>query len=430
MNQRRSFLKKASSLTGSLAFSPAFLPLSNQVNPAPAVQKPTYKTDADLVTDEAFWYQVQQSFVQNPHFINLEAGYFSPAANVTLEDQLNNIKMINESPSFYMRRRQFDEREALRQQLADFAGCSPQELIMSRNTTESLNIVIQGLQLNNGEEILRTNREYPSMIQALDQRQRRWGTPVRVVDLPLIPDNPSQVVDLIRQAIRPNTRVLLVSYMTYLTGQVLPIREICAMARRKGVEVIVDGAHAFAHVPFKISELGCDYFACSLHKWLCAPLGNGLLYVKKENIKKIWPLFGDTDFADDDIRKLEHFGTQPCANQLSIAAAIKFHDSIGSQLKADRLHYLKQYWTDRVRHLPKLKVNTPLAGGQSYAICNVGVAGLSPAELVDRLYTDYRIFTVAIDNGDIQGARIAPHLYTTIGDLDKLVQAVTEIAAS
>lgn len=424
MIERRSFLKK----TSSLALSSAFLPLTFKNENALSVNKPAGKSDADLVTDEAFWQQVQRSFVQSPHFINLEAGYFSPAANVTLEDQLANVRMINGAPSFYMRRRQFEERDAVRRQLAGFAGCAPDELIMTRNTTESLNIIIHGLKLEAGKEIIRTNREYPSMIQALDQRQRRFGTPVKVVDLPLIPDSPQQIVSLLERAIGPNTKAILVSYMTYLTGQVLPIKEICSMANRKGVEVIVDGAHAFAHVPFKVSELGCDYFACSLHKWLCAPLGNGLLYVKKGKVQDIWPLFGDSDFAEDDIRKLEHFGTQPCSNQLSISAAIKFHESIGSQLKADRLHYLKQYWVSQVKGLPKIRINTPLGQGQSYAICNLGIEGMSPTELVDKLYDNYRIFTVAIDSGDIQGARIAPHLYTTIGELDQLVKALVEIA--
>ncbi len=424
MIERRSFLKKG----GTLAIASAFLPLTPASKGSLIVQKPNGKSDDELVRDETFWYQVQQSYVQNPHFINLEAGYFSPSANVTLEDQVNNVRMINESPSFYMRRKQFEERDAIRQQLADFAGCGSDELIMTRNTTESLNIIIQGLKLKEGEEILRTNREYPSMIQALDQRQNRFGTPVKIVSLPLVPDSQQQIVQLIEKAVGAKTKAILVSYMTYLTGQVMPIREICTMAHAKGVEVIVDGAHAFAHVPFKISELDCDYFACSLHKWLCAPLGNGLLYVKKGKVNNIWPLFGDTDFADDDIKKLEHFGTQPCSNQLSIAAAIRFHESIGSKLKAARLNYLKQYWVGQVKDLPNIKVNTPLGEGQSYAICNVGVEGMTPNELVDTLYDNYKIFTVAIDSDDIQGARIAPHLYTTIGELDKLVMAMKEIA--
>jgi selenocysteine lyase/cysteine desulfurase len=425
MIDRRSFLAK----TSEAALGATFFPLTSAEKSLPILKKPLDKSDAELTNDESFWYQVQQCYVQNPHFINLEAGYFSPAANVTLEDQINNVRMINESPSFYMRRRQFEERDALRKQLADFAGCGDDELIMTRNTTESLNIIIQGLKLKDDEEILRTNREYPSMIQALDQRKKRFGTPVRVVSLPLIPDSPAQIVALIEKAISSKTKVILVSYMTYLTGQVLPIKEICAMAHKKGIEVIVDGAHAFAHVPFKISELDCDYFACSLHKWLCAPLGNGLLYVKKGKVGKIWPLFGDTDFAEDDIKKLEHFGTQPCANQLSIAAAIRFHESIGSGLKASRLNHLKHYWVSKVKSLPKIKINTPLGEGQSYAICNLGVEGMSPNELVDTLYSEYKIFAVAIDNDDIQGARIAPHLYTTIKELDKLVEALTRIVS-
>ncbi|WOK07531.1 aminotransferase class V-fold PLP-dependent enzyme [Imperialibacter roseus] len=425
MIDRRSFLTK----TSEAALGATFLPLTSTEKSLPQLKKPLDKSDAELITDESFWYQVQQCYVQNPHFINLEAGYFSPAANVTLEDQIDNVRMINESPSFYMRRKQFEERDALRQQLADFAGCGTDELIMTRNTTESLNIIIQGLTLKEGEEILRTNREYPSMIQALDQRQKRFGTPVKVVPLPLVPDLQEQIVQLIEKAVTSKTKVILVSFMTYLTGQVLPVKEICALAHKKGIEVIVDGAHAFAHVPFKISDLDCDYFACSLHKWLCAPLGNGLLYVKKGKASKIWPLFGDTDFAEDNIKKLEHFGTQPCANQLSIAAAIRFHESIGSSLKASRLNYLKHYWVSKVKSFPKIKINTPLGEGQSYAICNLGVEGMSPNELVDTLYSEYKIFTVAIDNDDIQGARIAPHLYTTIKELDKLVEALTKIVS-
>jgi len=426
MEHRRSFIKKA----GTLALSPALLAVSHQVFGSMPISKPLGKSEEELVRDEAFWFQVQKCYVQNPHFINLESGYFSPSATVTMEDQIDNVRLINESPSFYMRRKQFEDRNALRQQLAGFAGCGTEELIMTRNTTESLNIVIHGLKLQPGEEIIRTNREYPSMIQALDQRQKRYGTPVRVVNLPLIPESPSQVVALLEKEIRPNTKALLVSYMTYLTGQVLPIKEICAMAHKKGVEVIVDGAHAFAHVPFKINELDCDYFACSLHKWLGAPLGNGLLYVKKGKAAQLWPLYGDSDFKEDDIRKLEHFGTQPCSNQLSIAAAIRFHEGIGSSLKAARLSYLRSYWLNKAKDIPKVKVNTPQEAGQAYAICNVGIEGLRPSDFVDKLYNEYKIFTVAIDSGDIQGARIAPNLYTSLADLDKLVSAIRTIATA
>lgn len=426
MEHRRSFIKKA----GTLALSPVLLAVSHQAFGSRPVAKPSGKSEEELLRDEAFWFQVQKCYVQNPHFINLESGYFSPSATVTMEDHIDNVRLINESPSFYMRRKQFEDRDALRQQLASFAGCGTDELIMTRNTTESLNIVIHGLKLQPGEEILRTNREYPSMIQALDQRQKRYGTPVRIVNLPLIPEDPSQVVSLLEKEIKPNTKAILVSYMTYLTGQVLPIKEICTMAHRKGVEVIVDGAHAFAHVPFKISELDCDYFACSLHKWLGAPLGNGLLYVKKGKAAQIWPLYGDSDFKEEDIRKLEHFGTQPCSNQLSIAAAIRFHESIGSSLKAARLSYLRSYWLNQVKDIAKVKVNTPQEAGQAYAICNMGIEGLSPSAFVDKLYNEYRLFTVAIDSGDIQGARIAPNLYTSLGDLDKLATAIRTIATA
>ena len=379
---------------------------------------------------ENYWNNIAGMYHQNVKFINLESGYFSPSPESVKDYWINYVNEINESPSYYMRNSQVDMREKVREKLANYSGIKTSELVLTRNTTESMNIIIQGIKLKRGDEILRTNLEYPNIIQALDMRERRFGTKVRIVDVPIHPKNQQEIVDKVIAAVNKKTKVILISHMVFLNGQVFPVKEVCAKAREMGLETIVDGAHSFSHVDMDISEIGCDYYASSLHKWLGAPLGNGLLYVREGNADRLWPLYGDTDYDDDNIMKLEHLGTRPCSDQNGIIPAVDFNLEIGKTEKSQRLKFLQMRWASELKDQKNIILNTPLGEGQSYGIANVGVKNLHPSELADKLFDDHNIFTVPIDDDrGIRGVRVSPNLYSTTEDIDKFIEAMLTIAA-
>ena len=379
---------------------------------------------------ENYWNNIAGMYHQNVKFINLESGYFSPSPESVKDYWINYVNEINESPSYYMRNSQVDMREKVREKLANYSGIKTSELVLTRNTTESMNIIIQGIKLKRGDEILRTNLEYPNIIQALDMRERRFGTKVRIVDVPIHPKNQQEIVDKVIAAVNKKTKVILISHMVFLNGQVFPVKEVCAKAREMGLETIVDGAHSFSHVDMDISEIGCDYYASSLHKWLGAPLGNGLLYVREENADRLWPLYGDTDYDDDNIMKLEHLGTRPCSDQNGIIPAVDFNLEIGKTEKSQRLKFLQMRWASELKDQKNIILNTPLGEGQSYGIANVGVKNFHPSELADKLFDDHNIFTVPIDDDrGIRGVRVSPNLYSTVEDIDKFIEAMLTIAA-
>lgn len=423
LNNRRQFLQKMGGLTAGM-FA---LPWNDKklIADIEAAARRIAPLSAEAAArDEEFWYQIQRAYRQSPHFINLENGYFSPQPLEVMEAQVDNIEMINEIPSFYMRRRQHEEKEGVKRQLADFAGCSPEEIVITRNTTESLDTVIAGIDFKEGDEAVMCDQDYGSMLEAFDQQSRRLGLVNKIIDLPLHPRSDSEIVERYEKAITPRTKVMLVTQLINITGQVLPVQKICDMAHGHGVEVIVDGAHAFAQLDFKIPDLHCDYYGASLHKWLCCPLGAGIMYIRRDKIAKVWPLFGDASYEVDDIRKFEHIGTHPVSTNLTIASALRFHQLIGSKRKEERLRYLKDYWTQKVKDLPRVQLNTPWEKERSSAIANLAVEGVTPSELADYLYEEHRIFTVAINREAVKGVRITPHIYTTLQELDTLVGAV------
>ena len=380
--------------------------------------------------DEDYWKKVAGMYHQNVKFINLESGYFSPSPESVKDYWVNFVNEINESPSYYMRTRQNEMREKVREKLANYAGVAKDELVLTRNTTESMNIIIQGIKLEEGDEILRTNLEYPNIIQALDMRERRFGTKVRIVDVPIHPISQDEIVEKVIGAVNKKTKVILISHMVFLNGQVFPVKEVCKKAREMGIETIVDGAHSFSHVDIDVSEIGCDYYASSLHKWLGAPLGNGLLYVKKGNAERLWPLYGDTAYEDDNIMKLEHLGTRPCSDQNGIIPAVDFNLEIGKVEKSKRLKFLQMRWATELKDHKNIILNTPLGQGQSFGIANVGVKSLQPSELADKLFDEHDIFTVPIDDDrGIRGIRVSPNLYSTTEDIDKFIEAMLTIAA-
>jgi selenocysteine lyase/cysteine desulfurase len=382
-----------------------------------------------LAPDERFWALIRQQYRLTPDYINLENGYFSMQARPVLEAFVGRVREINYEASHYMRTRQFDDKLAARTQLAAMGGCSPEELIITRNTTESLDTVIAGHDWKPGDEAVMAEQDYGAMLDMFKLQAKRHGIVNRIVSLPIDPESDDALVQLYENAITPATRLLMVSHMVNITGQILPVRKIADMAHRRGVAVMVDAAHTFAQIDHRIPDLGCDYYGASLHKWLGTPLGAGLLYVRRERIPSLWPVFADASMSDTDIRKLNHTGTHPVHTDLAIASAIAFHESMGIQRKEARLRYLQQYWTSRVRGSRNIVLNTPAAPSRSCAIANVGIAGLAPSVLATTLLSKYGVWTVAIDTANVHGVRITPHVYTSTTELDTFVRALRALAA-
>lgn len=384
---------------------------------------------ASLARDEKFWEGVRAGYKLKPDYINLENGYYSFMPQETLENYIRHIREINVEASYYMRTKRFDDKKTMAVKLAELAGCSPEELIITRNTTESLDMVIGGTHWQPGDEAVMAEQDYGAMLDMFKLVAKRHGVVNKVISVPNLPASDDEIVNLYASAITPKTKLLMVCHIINITGQILPVRKICDMAHSKGVKVLVDGAHAFAHFRYRIPDLNCDYYGTSLHKWLSVPLGAGFLYVKKENIKDIWPLLGPgEDKKDEDIYRLNHTGTHPCATDLTITDAINFYNKIGAERKEARLRYLQHYWSDKVRNIPNIIINTPADTQRSCGIANVGIKNMKPADMATTLHEKYKIYTVPIDKANVQGCRITPNVYTTPKELDVLVGALKEMA--
>lgn len=398
------------------------------VGPAVWAEYHTLSPEA-LAADETFWTALRSKYQIDPDFINLEHGYYSIQSTEVLEAFIAAVHHVNYLGSYYMRTAQVPDKLAVRAELATLAGCTPDELIITRNTTESLDTVIAGHDWKAGDEAVMAAQDYGAMLDQFALQARRYGMVNRIVSLPNHPRSDDEIVELYANAITPRTRLLLVSHVVNITGQILPVRKIVDMAHARNVRVAVDGAHAFAHVDFRIPDVGADFYAASLHKWLGAPLGAGLLYVRRDQIASLRPLYADATFPDDDIRKLNHTGTHPVHTDLAIRQAIAFHASIGTARKEARLRYLQRYWTTQVRGLHKVEVNTPVEPHRAAGIANFGIAGIAPPELAKVLLDRFRIWTVGIERENVHGVRITPHLHTTPAELDALVGAIRQLAA-
>lgn len=384
---------------------------------------------SDPVTDIELWKMIRGLFEPSSKFINLENGYFSPQPLSTRNFQDQRNQYINQNTSWYMRKEQEEAREGVRKKLAQLAGATEKETVLVRNTTEAMNIIIMGYPWQKGDEVIYSNQDYGSMVEQLKQAEQRFGIVLKKVDLPLHPKSDNELIDLYLGAATPKTRLILLTHLINLSGQILPAKAIISAAHTRNIEVLVDAAHSFAHVNVNFKDLGADYLGCSLHKWLCNPLGAGMLCIKPKHINKIWPLFGDISQPKESVKKFEHFGTQPSAVQESIGKAIDFHHLIGADLKENRLRYLQQYWTKAVKDLPKVTFNTPADNNRSCALANISVQGFTPDALCKKFLADYNIFTVAIDHPAIKGVRVTPHLYTSTEELDLFIKAIKEIAA-
>lgn len=381
-----------------------------------------------LASQEDFWESLRAKYRLTPDYINLENGYYSMQSQPVLEAFIGKVREVNYENTHYMRTVQVPDKLAMRAKLAQLAGCAPEELIITRNTTESLDTVIAGFDWKPGDEALMADQDYGAMLDMFGLQEKRHGMVARRVSLPLDPQSDDEIVQLYANAITPRTRLLMICHMVNITGQILPVKKVCAMAHAKGVDVMVDGAHAFAQLDYRIPDLDCDYYGASLHKWLGAPLGSGILYVRRGKVAALWPIYADASMADDDIRKLNHTGTHPVHTDIAIDNAIAFHDAIGIQRKEARLRYLQNYWTKPVRALPNVMLYTPTDPQRSCAIANVGVKGMKPADLARTLLDKYRIWTVAIDGAGVHGVRVTPQLFIRLSELDLFVKAIQEIS--
>ena len=382
----------------------------------------------ELAKDEDFWAQIRDQYLLKTDYINLENGYYNFLPQPLLNKYIEHIKEVNLQGSYYMRTVQFDNKKKITARLAVIAGCSPDELIITRNTTESLDLVIGGQDWKAGDEAIMAYQDYGAMLDMFDLVVNKYGVVKKMVSVPNIPKNDEEIISLYENAITNKTKVILVSHMINISGQILPIKKICAMAHAKGVQVIVDGAHAFAHIQYKIEELDCDYYAASLHKWLSTPLGAGMLYIRKDNVKRVWPLLADGEKDPNKINRLNHTGTHPVHTDLTINDSIDYFEIIGAERKEARLRFLQNYWTEKVRHLPRIIVNTPADANRSCAIANVGIEGIDPGDLAKRLLKEHKVFTVAIDYANVRGCRICPNLYTTTKELDHFINALKQLS--
>lgn len=382
-----------------------------------------------LASDEDFWHYIQQSYTVNPGLINLNNGGVAPAPKTVQDAMKRYYDMSNEAPSYYMWRVLDRGREPLRSSLALTAGCLPEEIAIQRNASEALETAIFGITLKAGDEVVLSKQDYPNMINAWKQREKREGIKLVWINLELPSEDNNYLTDAYVKAFTAKTKVVHITHIVNWNGQILPVRRIADAAHVRGIEVVVDGAHSFAHFDFKVPETGADYFGTSMHKWLSAPIGSGFLYVKKEKIKKLYPLFAAEDPAKDDIRKFENLGTRPFFIEQAIGKAIEFYDMIGAKRKEERLQYLKNYWMDKVKDVPNIKFGTSMKPGFACALGLVNVEGKSPADFEHFLMDNYKLHTVAIIWENIKGIRITPNVYTSTKNLDVLVEGIKAFAA-
>ncbi len=381
----------------------------------------------ELIRDERFWAEVRKGYKLKPDYINLENGYYCFTPESTLEHFIDHVRHVNFEGSRYMRTVQEENKKKATLRLADMLGCGTDELIITRNTTESLDTIINGIEWKPGDEAVMAEQDYGSIVGQFKLMAAKFGIINKIISVPNHPETDEEIVRLYEAAITPATKLIMVCHMINITGQILPIKKICEMAHSKGVEVMVDGAHAIAHIDFNIKALDCDYYGASLHKWLSTPLGAGMLFIKKEKVKKLWPTFAPWHDDPSDIRKLNHTGTHPVHTDLAIQDAIDFYLTLGKERKEARLRYLQRYWSDQVRNVSGIVINTPEDPHRSCGIANVGIEKIAPGPMAKILFEKYKIWTVAIDGQGVRGCRITPNVYTSTKELDIFIQALLEL---
>lgn len=417
--KKRDFLKRV----GQAAVVTPFLPISAHAS-TKAERKP-YPID----DDEAFWKRIREDYDLKPDYINLENGYYNFAPKPTLEKFIDHVKMVNYEASHYMRTVQWDNKKNVANRLAKLVNCDTEEVIITRNTTESLDLITGGFPWKEGDEAIFAIQDYGAMQEHFKLMAKRYGIVNKMVSIPNHPESDEEIVALYESQINPKTKLIMVCHMVNITGHILPIRKICDMAHRHGVEVMVDGAHCVGHIAVDMKALECDYYGSSLHKWLSTPLGAGLLFVKKDKVSKIWPLLAEHDREPDDISRLNHTGTHPVHTDLAINDAIDYLEIIGLERKEKRMRYLQRYWSNQLRDVKNVAINTPIEAHRSCGIANVGITHIKPNDLAKYLLDEFQIFTVGINRENVLGCRITPNVYTTTAELDVFVSAIKTLAA-
>ena len=390
--------------------------------------EPISKTLPVIDNEDELWKTVRSHYTLKDEYVNLESGYYNIIPNPILEHFINHVKHVNIEGSFYMRNDLNKNKDRVTSELANIVGSSPDQIAITRNATESLDLVISGFPWKKGDEAIYAKQDYGTMKEMFEQISDRYGVVNKIISIPNHPKNDEEIVSLYESQITSKTKLIMVCHMINITGQILPVKKICEMAHSYGVEVMVDGAHCVGHFDFSIDDFNCDYYGSSLHKWLATPLGAGLLYVNKNKTHRIWPLLANGNTNKSDIKRLNHIGTHPVHTDLAISNSIDYLKWIGMERKEKRMRFLQRYWSDKLRNVNNVIVNTPIDIDRSCGIGNVGLTNMSPSKMEDLLYEKYKIFTVAIDYANVKGCRISPNIFTTTKELDSFVDAVKELS--
>jgi isopenicillin-N epimerase len=424
---RRNFLALAGKGLGLAALtSSTVASLLQQVEAA--TKSVSHLTPEQAAMDEDYWATIQNAFTVTRGIINLNNGGVSPSPRLVTEALVRYIWQQEDATAYTMWQILEPQSETIRTGLAEMFGCDREEIAITRNASESLEILLMGMDFKSGDEILTTTQDYPRMLTTLRQREQREGLKLKLIQIPIPPKNLTEITAAFERGITNRTRLILIAHQINITGQITPVKAVCEMARAKGIETIVDGAHSFGQFDFKQKDLGCDYFGTSLHKWLFAPKGTGLLYVKRDKIAKLWPLMAAESKQAPDIRKFEEIGTHSAAPKLAIGEALLFSNGIGGKRKEARLRYLSRYWMNKLKNVPKIRFNTSFDPNQSCAIANVKIEGLDQSAIGAYLFNKHRIFTTPIVHEEFTGIRITPNVYTTLGELDRFCEVMETIA--
>lgn len=424
MESRKEFLRKLGTGAAVLGAGAFFSPL--QAKDITQDLRHFTGSPNEIAKNEDYWVRVQQAFTVDRSLINLNNGGVSPAPEYVQAAMKRHLDYSNEAPVYTMWRILEPQREGVRKRIARNFGVDAEEIALTRNASESLQICQFGFDLKAGDEVLTTDQDYPRMINTFKQRERREGIKLKQFSIPVPAEKDDEIVRLFEENITPKTKLILMSHIINITGQILPVNKVVNMARKKGIPVIVDGAHAYAHFDFKQSDLDCDYYTTSLHKWLFAPHGTGMLYVKKDKIKDLWPLMAAQESQDEDIRKFEEIGTHPAANYLAIAEALTFHEGIGAKRKEARLKHLNDLWIDELVDGDKVVLHTSRNPKYACGIATVQIKGMEPGELNSALWRDYRIITTPINHPQFQGIRVTPNVYTTLEETERFIDAMKD----
>jgi selenocysteine lyase/cysteine desulfurase len=390
-------------------------------------EKPKGFHPENIKDENAFWKYVREQYFISDEIINLNNGAVSPQPMPVQQAHIENYQFANRGPSYFMWRKLDEQREPLRNRVAEFCGVSVDEIAFNRNTTEGLNTIIFGLNLKAGDEVVLCKFDYPNMMNAWKQREKRDGIKLNWVELNFPEEDDAAIVAKYVAAITPKTKIVHITHLINWTGQILPVRKIADAAKAKGCEVIVDASHSFAHLDYKISDLNCDYYAASFHKWLCAPFGTGFMFIKKEKIKNVWALLSSNEPDGDNIRKFESLGTRSFAAEMAVHAALDFHQKIGNQRKENRLRFLKNYWCEKVKDLKGVSFYTSLKDEYSCCLATFAIEGMKAEDIATKLFINQKIHATTVLHEGLNGVRISPNVYTSTDELDILVYGIKSL---